>query len=301
MKNIILKFIYTPIINFFLRPLAKLIHRFTSKQMLAISGEMNFKIREQKIKIESNPTSYVAKELFYNKAINYEFTDLFLHILPHQKSFLDIGANFGYFSLVAAKFNPSCKILAFEPANGAFHYLEKNIALNRLSQIIPIKKAISKSTGNLIFNEVTNKKYPWLKYNLNGSNSLDSNNIRHDFQSYEVEVTTIEKSIENYQLENLDLIKLDTECTENEIFKASISSFQKYRPIIISEIYAVIEAEIQEIYDTTFESYALFQYSEITRKLKEIKQFSEVDPTDFNRNFIFCPTEKRSQISLFIQ
>lgn len=43
---------------------------------------------------------------------------------------MDIGANIGYFTVLAGKSNLKMNIVAFEPAKGPLHYLRKNVALN---------------------------------------------------------------------------------------------------------------------------------------------------------------------------
>lgn len=61
--------------------------------------------------------------------------------------FLDIGANQGLYSLVAAS-NPACaKVIAFEPVQKTYGLLCDNIRLNRCSNVAPINAAISDHDG----------------------------------------------------------------------------------------------------------------------------------------------------------
>ena len=63
--------------------------------------------------------------------------------------FLDIGANQGLFSLLAAK-NAACTaVLAFEPVSRTFNLLKANIAANRFgAKITPVPAAISDKAGH---------------------------------------------------------------------------------------------------------------------------------------------------------
>jgi FkbM family methyltransferase len=65
-------------------------------------------------------------------------------------TFIDIGANQGLYSLIAAK-NPACHgAIAFEPVSATFATLEYNIAANGLTQKIhPLRLAISDQSGPL--------------------------------------------------------------------------------------------------------------------------------------------------------
>jgi FkbM family methyltransferase len=56
---------------------------------------------------------------------------------------LDLGANAGYFSLVAAyRAGPQGRVYAFEPGPENFELLLRNIALNKLSNITALPKAV---------------------------------------------------------------------------------------------------------------------------------------------------------------
>ena len=64
----------------------------------------------------------------------------------------DIGANVGYFSLLAAVLSGSDgKVVAFEPLPRNIHYLKRHIQLNRLGNIEVIEAAVSDRTGRAYF------------------------------------------------------------------------------------------------------------------------------------------------------
>ncbi len=61
--------------------------------------------------------------------------------------FLDIGANLGLFSLLAAR-NPDCRrVFAFEPIPRTFDVLRRNIAHNSADIVRPVRGAIFSSAG----------------------------------------------------------------------------------------------------------------------------------------------------------
>lgn len=66
-------------------------------------------------------------------------------------NFVDIGANQGLYSVIAAQ-NTACqRVVAFEPVNATHDLLIDNIRANGLSQIIrPLKLAIAEHTGTLL-------------------------------------------------------------------------------------------------------------------------------------------------------
>ncbi len=76
-------------------------------------------------------------EFFFNKALDFGAT-----------RFLDIGAHFGYWSLLAGKLGIFDSIHAFEPVPHIYERLEWHISNNNLKTlIIPYKMALSNKTG----------------------------------------------------------------------------------------------------------------------------------------------------------
>lgn len=70
-----------------------------------------------------------------------------LHSISDKTVFVDIGANIGVFSLVAAQ-NPNIsKIYSFEPDLESFEYFVRNIERNNSTRIIPHNHAISEYIG----------------------------------------------------------------------------------------------------------------------------------------------------------
>ena len=266
---------------------------------MPVSGKIKVKYKKNTIFLHTNQTCFVSREIFFKGANNYEFTTLFEHLVQQSEVFFDIGANIGYFTILGETLNTSLKTFSFEPSVGPLYYLNKNIIQNNLKNVVLINKAVSDIDGRLFFHDVVSKKYPWVEYNLNGSNSLQNIHGREKASSYEVDVITLNSVMSIYDLNKVDLIKLDTECTEHLILKSSLDVINKYKPIIICEVYDVIENEVQNCLDN-MDEYEVFQYNESIKKLKRIKNLKEVSNDYFNRNFIFCPLEKRDHISLFI-
>lgn len=64
----------------------------------------------------------------------------------------DAGAHAGATSyFLAQRVGPAGKVFAFEPDDHNYAYLEKNIALHALKNVIPVKKALSSTTGTAEF------------------------------------------------------------------------------------------------------------------------------------------------------
>lgn len=86
----------------------------------------------------------VAREVCYTGLYEPQETRLGSRILGRGDVFVDVGANWGYFTLAAAHWvGPSGRVLAFEPEPRLFELLRANIELNGLGHVHPHRLAIA--------------------------------------------------------------------------------------------------------------------------------------------------------------
>src|SRR5581483_11547466 len=77
-------------------------------------------------------------------------TALFLKEIAEGQTVLDIGANIGYYTLLAARqVGPKGKVYAFEPDLENFKLLLRNVAVNRYINVVPLQKAVSNKKGTV--------------------------------------------------------------------------------------------------------------------------------------------------------
>lgn len=120
---------------------------------------------------------------------------------------LDIGANIGAFSLLAAKKAFNGRVIAVEPVGQSFHILEKNIALNHAKNIVAIKKAVfNKKGGRRIF----------VNYYSGMSNFFD---FQKEFE--QVSCITLTDLFNKFNIETCDFLKIDAEGSEYEIITST--------------------------------------------------------------------------------
>jgi FkbM family methyltransferase len=293
------KVIYNPSVNLVLRSLLKPLFQALNKELpISISGKLTLNYRDKTFHLYTNQTCSVTQELFSKGCDSYEFTPLFEHLIKRSTTFFDVGANIGYFSILAGKLNATAKIFAFEPSRGPKHYLSRNVISNNLKNVKVIEKAVAEVAGTMQFFEVVNDKFHWVKHQLSGSHSLQNQFGLSKKKQYNVATTTLNAVIDENNLKQLDLIKLDTECTEHQILRNSIDTINMHQPIIICEVYPVIQDEVQQVINL-LSDYGIYHYQ--NQKLKQIKSFKELDGnSEEDRNFIFCPKSKAYLIWTFV-
>ena len=94
----------------------------------------------------------VAREVCYTGWYEPQETQIASRLLRTGDVFVDVGANWGYFSLAAAHWvGPRGRIVAFEPEPRLHRMLASNIAANRLTSIEAHQIAVAAGPGRLSF------------------------------------------------------------------------------------------------------------------------------------------------------
>src|SRR4030042_1016047 len=113
---------------------------WTAGKILEIQGsKMYINVKEEDPNMRKTFQAY-ALNLIHEETT----TDLFTKVVKKGDVVVDLGANIGYFTILAAKLVGSQgKIFALEPAPKNFEYLNKNIQLNKYLNVTAEQKAVS--------------------------------------------------------------------------------------------------------------------------------------------------------------
>jgi len=139
--------------------------------------------------------------------------------LGENENFIDVGANFGLWSLYASLIIKNGKVFSYEPVSINYKRLLENIRLNNIKNIKTFKLGISNKEEEL---EI------FIPEDL-GSSSIVS------IYSKKTEKIKL-KSLDNLDFENIKLIKIDVEGFELKVLEGAKQILKLQRPIIIIEI-----------------------------------------------------------------
>ncbi len=298
MKQIFYKAIYNHSINKVLRNInTALAPMLPSVIEISPSGIIKLKNNKgETLKLKTNQTSYLTHLLFWKGYRNFEYTDIFLRLIKKVDSFYDIGANIGYYSLLAAFENKNIKVTGFEPAAGPLYFFKENIRINKFNNIKIEPFALSHINGEIEFYEVANIKYKYLEHNLAGESNAGSKKEGRNFVINKVKTTTLDNYVEMNSETKIDLIKLDTEGTENLILANSFKVLRQMKPIIICEtLFNKIEPELEKIMKSV--GYQFFNHS--GTGLKKVESIIRQED-DGIRNCFFVHPHKYHLIEEFI-
>lgn len=296
--QLIYKIIYHPAINRMLRTINKALYSLLPEKLtippsgvLRIAGP-----RERTLKVKTNQTSYLTHLLFWNGYEQFEYTPIFVVLIQKVNVFYDIGANIGYYSLLAALVNPNTRTVGFEPASGPLFFFRENVRLNNFDNITIEDVALSDQMGELTFYEIRNKKYPYLKHNLAGESNAGSKTKSRDFVPVVVRTTTLENYVDAHESQRIDLIKMDTEGTEHHILAHAGRVLKDMKPIVICEtLFNTIESELESI----FSQYGYEFYNHTREGLKKTDTIIRTVDNGI-RNCFFVHPEKFDLIKEFV-
>ena len=188
----------------------------------------NFLVECEDSKMWVNPEDRYIGPLLIMQAYERQQTRLFKGLLEPGMIVLDIGANIGYYSLIAARIvGREGKVYAFEPEPRNYELLVKNIDLNGYSNVVPIQKAISNRCGKVeLFID---------RVNL-GAHSFSRDNNEKNAGSIEVEATTVDDFLGGLSQDNeVDIIRMDVEGAEGLVIEGAGQALRNSNVRLIME------------------------------------------------------------------
>lgn len=161
------------------------------------------------IKCICYPASSFGGLVVYTKLPEFKELEFLKDVLNKNDIFLDIGANIGIFSLVAASKITSGKIYAFEPFPDVYDKLSENIRLNDLGHLIKVvKKVVSDKSG----------KEEFLLEDKSETASI-VNRTNRNLAFKKIPSIKLDDFISAEHLQYIDLVKIDVEGAEFKVLK----------------------------------------------------------------------------------
>jgi FkbM family methyltransferase len=245
---------YSPPVNLLFRTCLHPFRRMIPEGLqFPVSGTISVSLPEgRSIRMQTNPTCFLAKRLFWNGFEGFERVQskVFIQLISEADVFLDVGANVGYYSLLASAYRPNIRIEAFEPLPAAFRYLQDNLRLNGSGNSTAHNVAVSDRVGTETFYFSRNPSFNFVHDQLTSTGSLDRSQATHTEDPVEINAftVTLDGFVRENDLSRVDVIKLDTEATEDRVLSGSEWVLREFRPHIFCEVLpGKIEKRIEAI------------------------------------------------------
>lgn len=185
---------------------------------------------QDNMKLDLDINFEMQSRLFWFGYHHLEENRFFSRLLKPEHVFLDIGANFGEFTILAAKYITRGRVFSFEPDPKTFCKLKRNCELNALTNVVLFDCALGDDEKK------TNLYSP--SSNLHSHEGLMSllpiSNETEEISSVRVRCLDNIKEIAAHN--RIDFVKIDVEGAELAVLKGGFDTFVKHTPMLIVEI-----------------------------------------------------------------
>ena len=221
-------------------------------------------------------------------------TEFLRRILHEGDTFLDIGANVGWFTMLASTLvGPGGAIHAFEPRSQIATYLQRSVTLNGLDDLVTVHPiGLSNESGA--------EALMWEGASDNGGMaSFARGECSPDVVREDIAV----RRLDDLGIAGVSVVKIDVEGAERLALDGAAAMLARDRPIVLSEVYPwqlsrVSRCTAQDYFDF-FRGRGFSAYIVDAERLGEpVSGF----PPDWRKeivNVAFFPSERRPDSAVF--
>lgn len=211
----------------------------------------------------------------------------FVRILlkPGQRA-IDIGANYGLFTLSMAKVvGAEGAIWAFEPASSTASYLADSLRVNGFSQVTLDQRALSFQSGTA-------------KLTLNDNSEL--NELVRDGAAVgmaeTVTLTSLDEAMIQYDWHDIDFVKIDAEGEEGAIIRGGKKFFDALSPLIQYEVKAGNTVHLELVHEFANIGYSSYR---LLPGLGVLVPFVAGEPVDgYLLNLFCCKPDRAAKLAV---
>lgn len=171
-------------------------------------------------------TDFVTRDVMYRGGWEPEETSLLRALTPANGVFIDVGANVGYFSLLASRWvGPMGRVYALEPVRGTYRRLIRNLELNQASNVRALNVGAGRSAATATIALERDAGHAHLVVTGAAATSVET-----------ITLTTIDALVDRERLPRVDVIKVDVEGADFEVIRGALATLQRFRPAVLLEV-----------------------------------------------------------------
>ncbi len=195
---------------------------------------------------------------FYENRNHHAETNGELRVLKrisvlNPQTIFDVGANVGDYAELARRACPQAKIYSFEPVQSTFEILERNLLERKIENVFAIKKGLFKEDKKITINIYPGHEHASI-HDLKG---VSYSVVGHDT----IEVIKGDTLMEEFQLNSIDLLKLDIEGAEMDALVGFEKSFTENRIRAVQFEYGYINITSKKLLCDYYDFFRSFGYT----------------------------------------
>jgi FkbM family methyltransferase len=175
-------------------------------------------------RFQCNLQDGIAREVCFTGTYEPQETLILRQLIDPGQTFVDVGANWGYFTLLAAHcVGPTGRVISLEPDPRLFPQLQTNIKLNRLDNVTPLQIAAAACEGSMTmagFDE-TGENF--------GVSRLVAATDPVEGRSFAVRTAPLDILLDECNATIVDMLKMDIEGAEALAVRGLEASIKKHR------------------------------------------------------------------------
>ena len=153
-------------------------------------------------------------------------------LIDRDSVVLDVGSHAGQFTKLFAKIAHRGQVFSIEPGSYALSILRPAISFNRLTNVTILAVGVGEESDRLTLSTPI-KESGSVGFGLSHFGEVNDGRRRVE-QS--VELTTIDRIVEQYQIERLDFIKADIEGWELRMLHGALATLNRFKPSLMLEV-----------------------------------------------------------------
>jgi FkbM family methyltransferase len=293
-KNLAYNLLYNRVMNLPLRKFASIFYPLIKNisYKMPIVGIISRKLNNGKeMSIDCNDNTLISTSFFFEGVYGFETetTVLMEKLLQSCQVFFDIGAHVGFYSLFAALENEKRSVYSFEPVPNIYKKLKENVELNDLNNIHPVQAALDRYDGEISMYIPVNPYHRGDNIPTISSTSSQLKNSIDNVTEVAVKSLTLDSFVNNNNIDKVDLIKIDTEGTEPQVFEGAKNVIDRDKPSVICE---VLPGRTENLLTQFFENRG-YEFFQITNNGLIAKDKIEGDVDYKFLNYLFIPQNQR--------
>lgn len=265
---------------------------FLEKEVLPrwrLSGRIPLQVGQLKFYMFAECDDFLVDTLFYDTIDEKPELILFSDFAKCSKTIFDIGANTGVFSVLASKANGEAEIFAIEPYSVNATRLKKNLEFNAIGNVQVKEIAVGSIDTELLLSVPSDKRICQVSsVNREFSKNFFSKEVI--FEEVRVPCRTIDSIVQAGKISLIDLIKIDVETHEIEVFKGGGNTIRDNRPIIFCEVFVDEEREL--FFNDFLKSYDYYLFLITPVGLVRLDKMEKT----YFRNFLFSPISSKQRV-----